>query len=107
MVDICAISHEHIEIIAKEGFLKGLFIDLKKDEDVLVQLNAIEIISNLAESKQGFEYLKSLNILSNMDVRLNEVSSGPLGHFLMPGYIKFFGRLAHHDPLSYSDLYPN
>ena len=107
LVEICSISQEHLEMVDKEGLLNDLFIDLKKDEDVLVQLNAIEIISNLAESKQGFEYLKSLNILSNMDVRLNEVSSGPLGHFLMPGYIKFFGRLAHHDPLSYPDLYPN
>ena len=44
--------------VAKEGFLKELFDDLKKDDDVLVQLNAIEIVSNLAESKQGFEYLE-------------------------------------------------
>ena len=107
LVEICAISQEHLEMVDKEGLLTGLFNDLKKDDDVLVQLNAIEIISNLAESKQGFEYLKTLNILKNMDVRLNEVSSGPLAHFLMPGYIKFFGRLAHHDPNSYATLYPN
>ena len=62
--------------VAKEGFLKELFDDLKKDDDVLVQLNAIEIVSNLAESKQGFEYLHSLEILTQMDARLNEVSSG-------------------------------
>ena len=62
--------------VAKEGFLKDLFDDLKKDDDVLVQLNAIEIVSNLAESKQGFEYLHSLEILTQMDARLNEVSSG-------------------------------
>ena len=31
----------HLSRIAKEGFLKGLFDDLKKDEDVLVQLNAL------------------------------------------------------------------
>ena len=62
--------------VAKEGFLKELFDDLKKDDDVLVQLNAIEIVSNLAESKQGFEYLHSLEILTQMDTRLNQVSSG-------------------------------
>ena len=66
-----------------------------------------EIISNLAETKQGFEYLKNLNILTNMDIRLNQISSEGLGHFLMPGYIKFFGRLAHHDPTEYPTLYPN
>ena len=62
--------------VAKEGFLKDLFDDLKKDDDVLVQLNSIEIVSNLAESKQGFEYLHSLEILTQMDTRLNQVSSG-------------------------------
>ena len=79
--------------VVKDGFLAGLFNDLKKDEDILVQLNAIEILSNMAETKHGFQYLTSLNILSQMDLRLNEVSSGPMSHFLMPGYIKFFGRL--------------
>ena len=93
--------------IAKEGFLKGLFDDLKKDEDVLVQLNAIEIVSNLAESKQGYDYLHSLAILTQMDSRLNEVAAGSLAHFLMPGYVKFFGRLAHHNPSTFQDLYPN
>jgi len=106
-VDICCISHEHTERIAKEGFLKGLFDDLKKDEDVLVQLNAIEIVSNLAETKQGYDYLQSLSILSQMDTRLNEVASGSLAHFLMPGYVKFFGRLAYHNPSRFHDLYPN
>ena len=79
---ICHQSFVEIKIIvlfsrvAKEGFLKDLFDDLKKDDDVLVQLNAIEIVSNLAESKQGFEYLHSLEILTQMDTRLNQVSSG-------------------------------
>ena len=93
--------------VVKEGFLTGLFNDLKKDEDILVQLNAIEILSNMAETKHGFQYLTSLNILSQMDLRLNEVSSGPMSHFLMPGYIKFFGRLAHQTPKNFHNLYPN
>ena len=93
--------------MAKEGFLKGLFEDLHKDDDVLVQLNAIEIVSNLAEAKHGSQYLSNLNILTQMDVRLNVVASGSTAHFLMPGYIKFFGRLAHHDPQRFQDLYPN
>ena len=93
--------------VVKDGFLTGLFNDLKKDEDILVQLNAIEILSNMAETKHGFQYLTSLNILSQMDLRLNEVSSGPMSHFLMPGYIKFFGRLAHQTPKNFHNLYPN
>ena len=87
--------------------MTGLFNDLKKDDDVLVQLNAIEILSNMAETKHGFQYLTSLNILSQMDLRLNEVSSGPMSHFLMPGYIKFFGRLANQTPKTFHNLYPN
>ena len=67
----------------------------------------IEIVSNLAESKQGYDYLQSLSILSQMDTRLNEVASGSLAHFLMPGYVKFFGRLAYHNPSQCHDLYPN
>ena len=93
--------------VAKDGFLNGLFNDLKKDDDILVQLNAIEILSNLAESKHGFDYLTSLNILTQMDLRLKEVSSGPMAHFLMPGYIKFFGRLAYQTPRNFHNLYPN
>ena len=80
---------------------------MKKDDDILVQLNAIEILSNLVETKHGINYLTSLNILTQMDLRLNEVSSGPMSHFLMPGYIKFFGRLAHQSPQNFHNLYPN
>lgn len=107
MVEIASLSEEHMNLVAQEGFLKSLFQDLKKDSDVLVQLNAIELVSNLAESPQGFRYLNSLNILTQMDSRLNEISSGALAHFLMPGYIKFFGRLAHHKPSSFTSDYPN
>lgn len=106
MVDISRHSDEHMNNVAKEGFLQSLFDDLKKDQDVLVQLNAIELVSNLAESKHGFDYLNSLTILTQMDSRLNEISSGSLSHFLMPGYIKFFGRLAHHKPSTFSTDYP-
>ena len=41
LVEICGISQEHLEMVDKEGLLNDLFIDLKKDDDVLVQLNAI------------------------------------------------------------------
>lgn len=106
-VEVSNMSQEHLELATKERLLQSLFEDLKKDDDVLVQLNALEIISNLAESKQGFQYLSSLNILQNMDARLNQVASGSMAHFLMPGYIKFFGRIAHHSPSIFSSAYPN
>ena len=107
MVDISTLSQQHLENVAKEGFLKGLFEDLKKDEDVLVQLNAIEILSKLIESKEGYDYLKSIHILTEMDVRLNSVSSSSLAHFLVPGYVKFFGRLAYHNPKNFEADFPN
>ena len=35
------------------------------------------------------------------------ITSGSLAHFLMPGYVKFFGRLAYHNPSQFHELYPN
>jgi 26S proteasome non-ATPase regulatory subunit 5 len=80
---------------------------LKKDEDLLVQLNAIEIVSDLAESKRGFQYLTNMNVLSQMDARLNDISSGSYASFLMPGYIKFFGHMAFHSPTNFHEMYPS
>ena len=106
MVMIAKISPEMTERVANAGFLQRLCQEMLTD-DVLVQLNALEILSDFAESNHGLLYLTNQGVLKAMDKLLQDSSSSPMASYLLPGFIKFFGRVSRNQPTSFVENYPN
>jgi len=61
---------------------------------------------DLAETRHGYQYLRDQGVLTHLDSLINQISSSPYASLLMPGFIKFFGRIAHQCPVDFSDSYP-
>ena len=90
---IAKLSPEMTERVANAGFLQRLCQEVLTD-DVLVQLNALEILSDLAECNHGILYLEQKGALKDMDGLLGQSASSSMASYLLPGFIKFFGRIA-------------
>ena len=106
MIMIAKISPEMTERVASAGIIQRLCREVLTD-DVLVQLNAIEILSDFAESQHGLLYLEKQGALKDMDSLLCQSSSSPMARFLLPGFIKFFGRVSRNHPENFAEKYPN
>jgi len=94
------------ERVAKAGIIKRLCQEVLTN-DVLVQLNALEILSDFAETQHGLLYLGKEGALKDMDNLLNQSSSSPMASYLLPGFIKFFGRVSRNQPTNFAENYPN
>ena len=106
MIMIAKLSPEMTERVSNAGFLQRLCQEVLTN-DVLVQLNAIEILSDFAESKHGILYLEQKGALNDMDNLLNKSTSSPMANYLLPGFIKFFGRVSRNQPENFTEKYPN
>ena len=106
MIAIAKLSPEMTQRVASAGFLQRLCQEVLAD-DILVQLNAIEILSDFAESRHGLIYLENKGVLKEMDNLLSQSSSSPMANYLLPGFIKFFGRVSRNHPTNFTEMYPN
>ena len=106
MIMIAKLSPEMTERVANAGFLQRLCQEVLTD-DVLVQLNALEILSDLAECNHGILYLEQKGALKDMDGLLGQSASSPMASYLLPGFIKFFGRVSRNQPANFVQNYPN
>ena len=70
--------------------------EVKQESDVLLQLNALELVSELASCPHGLAYLSPH--LPALDAMLESPSP-----FLTPGLVKLFGTVARQESL---DKYP-
>lgn len=107
MVRIAKISEEMTERVSRQGFLQRLCSEVQEESDILSQLNAIEILSDLAESSHGFRFLETQQVLSEMDRLLNKIASDTFADLVLPGFIKFFGHICHQSPHDFGHRFPN
>ena len=77
--------------VSKHDFLRHLRGELSKD-DVLLQLNALEIVADLAQPEHGLAYLDETNAIGELEVSLDNVATSPMGSLLVPGFVKLFGK---------------
>merc|ERR1719295_234077 len=59
------------------------------------------------QSCHGLAYLREHGVLTKLDAMINTVSASPFASMLLPGFIKFFGRVAQRNPSDFTDAYPN
>ncbi|KAL6265110.1 hypothetical protein P5V15_005200 [Pogonomyrmex californicus] len=95
IVYIASTSQDGLEVSAESGFLNSL-INLLENEDILLQLNALEMLTQLAVSKNGLNYLEQQEVISKLVQRIAQVDENPLSNLLIPGLMKFFGKIAYH-----------
>ena len=77
------------------GLLGCLCAELFGTEDFLFQLSVLELLIDLCESDHGHAYLREHGVLTKLDAMINTVSASPFASMLLPGFIKFFGKLTN------------
>ena len=76
---------EALTACAHSGLLRQLVNEAGRDDDVLVQLNAIELLSDLATSPHGLQYLDEEGIVEKLEVMMTELAQNPLAGLILPG----------------------
>ncbi|KMQ92678.1 26s proteasome non-atpase regulatory subunit 5-like protein [Lasius niger] len=105
IVDIAKTSREALEVTAQSGFLNSL-INVLENDDILLQLNALEILTQLAIFEEGLSYLEQQEVLSKLVQKIAQANENPLSNLLIPGLMKFFGNVARHWPNELFTKYP-
>lgn len=74
--------------------------EVKNGEDVLLQMNILELMVSLAEVRHGLQYLENQKVFDTISKRahLQNLDQNPLDSFLIPGIMKFFGKIAYSQP---------
>ncbi|XP_043276656.1 26S proteasome non-ATPase regulatory subunit 5 [Venturia canescens] len=105
VVAIAKNSEEGLEASANSGFLHGL-INVLDNDDILLQLNALEAMSDLAESDHGLDYLQEQKVLKRLADKIARAGEDPLSGLFIPGLMKFFGSVARRRPDEIFSKYP-
>lgn len=97
LIQICKLSLAALENTHNSGLLQQLLNEVHKD-DVLIQLNAIEMLSDLTMVDHGLVYLDQQGVVGKLESMMGDLDSNPLGNLLLPGLTKFFGGVARFHP---------
>jgi hypothetical protein len=65
-------------------FLARLCNELDTD-DVLLQLNAMELVARLSGCQHGYAYLETQGTVGRLERKLSEMDTDPMAALLMPG----------------------
>jgi len=106
MVRLTQLSEEHLVAVEATGFLQQIVNQVHID-DILVQLNAIELLIHLAMTHQGMKYLSNQGVIRSLESILESVANNPMAELLVPGIVKFFGNIAHLRPKQVLLEYPS
>lgn len=94
-INIAKISEEQLGRV--EFIIAHLFADFDTD-DILLQLNILDFLSNLALASHGLVYLENKGIFAKITKNVQSLESNPLKSIITPGYMKFFGNIAKCHP---------
>ncbi|KAK2576732.1 hypothetical protein KPH14_005385 [Odynerus spinipes] len=105
IVDIAKNSKEALEATIQSGFLNSL-INILQNDDILLQLNALEALTELALTEEGLNYLEQQDVLKGLVQKIAQANENPLSNLLIPGLMKFFGNVARLWPNEIFSKYP-
>ncbi|CAL1545585.1 unnamed protein product [Lymnaea stagnalis] len=95
--DLSKTSSAALNFSVAAGLLQELLREVQAN-DILVQLNAIELISDLAQSSHGLAFLDHQGIVGKLEEMMLGLNENPMMGLLLPGLIKFFGGLSKYHP---------
>lgn len=102
-VQVAKQSVDHLQTV--ECILERLYQSLDT-EDFLVQMNYLELLSDLSLGHHGFVYLENKGILKKVTLLLKSLDDNAMRRILLPGYIKFFGTIASVHPQKMINGFP-
>ncbi|XP_041095640.1 26S proteasome non-ATPase regulatory subunit 5-like [Polyodon spathula] len=106
IVGISSVSPVSLGYCANSSFLSQLIGELTGD-DILVRATSIEMVTTLAHSQHGRQYLAQQGIIDKISNMIIGAESDPLSGLYLPGLVKFFGNLAVVDsPQQICECYP-
>ncbi|CAK9821826.1 26S proteasome non-ATPase regulatory subunit 5 [Anthophora retusa] len=105
VVDVAKSSKEGLEASVQTGFLSSL-ISILDNEDILLQVNALEILTELAITEDGLRYLEQRGVLKHLVQKIDEADENPWFSLFVPGLMKFFGNVACCWPHEIFSKYP-
>ncbi|ESP04905.1 hypothetical protein LOTGIDRAFT_211712 [Lottia gigantea] len=97
VVDLSRLSEEGLQMSVESGLLQKLTNEIFKD-DILLQLNAIEMLSDLSQVEHGLQYLDQSSVLAKLEEMMRSTESDPMSGLLLPGLVKFFGGMCRVHP---------
>ncbi|XP_053552208.1 26S proteasome non-ATPase regulatory subunit 5 [Bombina bombina] len=93
VVDIANVSGSSLSYCVNSGLITQLLEELV-GEDILVRVTCIEMITALASSVHGRQYLAEQGVLDKISNMILGADSDPFSGLYLPGLVKFFGSLA-------------
>ena len=84
MVNISKTSESALQKTNQAGLLQQLLNEVHK-VDILAQLNCLELLSDLGMVEHGIVFLDQSGVIKQLETRLAESASDPMGGLLLPG----------------------
>lgn len=88
-----------------EKYLQRALQDLD-EEDILLQINILQVLSELSSVSHGMAYLENNGVLDKVMRKTESLEQDPLASLLIPGFMRFYGSIAATQPVKIYDRYP-
>uniref|UniRef100_A0A8C6KNB0 26S proteasome non-ATPase regulatory subunit 5 n=1 Tax=Nothobranchius furzeri TaxID=105023 RepID=A0A8C6KNB0_NOTFU len=106
LVEISSASPISLGYCASSGLISQLLGELTGD-DVLIRATAVEMVTSLAHSQHGRQYLAQQGIMDKISNMIRGAEMDSFSSLYLPGLVKFFGNLAIMDsPQQVCETYP-
>ncbi|XP_037551504.1 26S proteasome non-ATPase regulatory subunit 5 [Nematolebias whitei] len=106
VVEISSVSPISLGYCANSGLFSQLLSELTGD-DVLLRATAVEMVTTLAHTQHGRQYLAQQGIMDKISNMIRGAETDTLSSLYLPGLVKFFGTLAIMDsPQQVCEAYP-
>ncbi|KAJ6654571.1 hypothetical protein lerEdw1_006724 [Lerista edwardsae] len=106
VTNISSVSANSLNYCVNSGLISELIGELTGN-DVLVRATCIEMVTSLAHTHHGRQYLAQQGIIDKISNIIIGAESDPFSGFYLPGFVKFFGTLAVVDsPQQICERYP-
>ncbi|XP_037081121.1 26S proteasome non-ATPase regulatory subunit 5-like, partial [Pollicipes pollicipes] len=105
-VSVSCVSRENMKLLTDVGLLPELVQEVF-GRDVLVQLNALELLTTLARADHGFEHLEAEGVTQRLEKLLTVPEDASMHDYILPGVMKFFGQVGHDRPEHVLSRYPS
>ncbi|KAJ0057193.1 hypothetical protein NL108_002117, partial [Boleophthalmus pectinirostris] len=106
VVEISSFSPISFGYCVNSGLISQLLGELTGD-DVLIRVTAVEMVTNLAQSLHGRQFLTHHGVMNQISNMIRGAETDPFSSLYLPGLVKFFGNVAIMDsPQQVCETYP-
>lgn len=93
-------------LLEKTDFILKRAVEDLQSTDILLQLNVLEILSDLALESHGLTYIENKGVFAFLIKKIEKIEDDPMSAILIPALMKFFGNVAYIHPSKIFKDYP-